>query len=127
MRRNDTELDQIKECVNRLEEAQHSGDGSGPSAAFWDSLLHTLVVNAAHNPVLTRVYEGLSVTMEKHIVRSRNLLLSIKGMPEKLIDEHRDLANSLEKKDPQRAIDSLRAHLEDALGELRNLKGLPTV
>jgi GntR family transcriptional repressor for pyruvate dehydrogenase complex len=126
MRRNDTELDQIKECVNRLEEVQLSGDGQSSRAAFWDSLLHTLVVNAAHNPVLTRVYEGLSVTMEKHIVRSRNLLLSIKGMPGKLLNEHRGLVSSLEEKEPRGAMDSLRTHLEDALEELRNLTGSRT-
>jgi GntR family transcriptional regulator, transcriptional repressor for pyruvate dehydrogenase complex len=122
VRRNETELEQMRECVRKLDEVQHSSDGGVSSGAFWDSLLHTLVVNAAHNPVLTRVYEGLSVTMEKHIIKSRNLLLSLPKMPEKIFAEHKSLVESIEEKDSLKAISSVRHHLEEALEELEKLK-----
>ncbi len=122
VRRNDTEIEQMRECVRKLDEVQYSEDRGVSSGAFWDSLLHTLVVNAAHNPVLTRVYEGLSVTMEKHIIRSRNLLLSIPKMSEKILTEHRILVDAIEGEDPQQAMRSIRHHLEEALEELEKLK-----
>lgn len=122
IRRNDTELDQMRECVRKLEEAQNSRSGENPTGAFWDSLLHTIVVNAAHNPILTRLYEGLSTTMEKHIIHSRNILLALSDMPDKILKEHRNLVNSIEEKDPQGAMGSLRVHLEEALEQLGKLK-----
>ncbi len=122
-RRNENELDQMRECVKRLNNIRDSADEMAASGAFWDSLLHTLVVDAAHNPILTRLYEGLATTMEKHIVRSRNLLLSLPDMSDRILQEHGNLVKSIADKDPDGAMNSLRNHLEKALKQLSRLKG----
>ena len=84
-------------------------------------MLHSLVLNATHNPVLVRVYEGLFATMEKYIVISRSKLLSLETWPEKILDEHRRLVDGIARKDPEAAASALRAHLEGALAKLGEL------
>jgi len=54
-RRTESELEQMRRCVAHLREVQADPDGGASSGAAWDSLLHALVVQAAHNPILTRV------------------------------------------------------------------------
>lgn len=122
LRRTEDELERMRKCVLQLEEAHTDPGGGASSGATWDSLLHNLVVGAAHNPVLTRVYEGLSTTMEKHIVTSRSLLLSLSGMSGKILEEHENLVEAIGRKDPERAMSSLRRHLEEALGQLVELR-----
>ncbi len=121
-RRTEGELEQMRKCVKHLEEVHSSPDGGASSGATWDSLLHALVVGAAHNPVLTRVYEGLTSTMEKQIVTSRGLLLRYSGMSGKILEEHELLVDSIARKDPEGAMGALRRHLEEALGQLSELK-----
>jgi len=122
LRRTEDELDQMRQCVLHLEEVHSMPDGGASSGAYWDSLLHSLVVSAAHNPVLTRVYEGLSTTMEKHIVMSRKLLMALSGMSGKILGEHEKLVESIAARDPEGAMGALRRHLEEALGQLEHLK-----
>lgn len=126
LRRTEEELEQMRKCVKHLEEVHSSPDGGASSGATWDSLLHSLVVGAAHNPILTRVYEGLTSTMEKQIVTSRGLLLRYSGMSGKILEEHELLVDSIARKDPEGAMEALRRHLEEALGQLAELKGCGT-
>jgi DNA-binding FadR family transcriptional regulator len=112
----------MRKCVLHLEEVHSTPDGGASSGAAWDSLLHALVVGAAHNPILTRVYEGLTSTMEKQIVTSRGLLLRYSGQSGKILAEHELLVDSIARKDPEGAMGALRRHLEEALGQLAELK-----
>lgn len=122
LRRTEDELEQMKKCVLQLEEVHAAPDGGASSGAYWDSLLHSLVVGAAHNPILTRVYEGLATTMEKYIVTSRSLLLSCSGMSGKILGEHELLVDSISRRDPEGAMAALRRHLEEAMGQLVELR-----
>lgn len=126
-RRTERELEQMRRCVAHLREVHAAPDGGASSGAAWDSLLHALVVGAAHNPVLTRVYEGLTSTMEKQIATSRRLLLQASGMPGKILQEHELLLDSIAKKDSEGAMAALRRHLGEALEQLEEIKnrGLP--
>lgn len=120
-RRTDAELARMKDCVAHLEAEQETLDRGLSSAAVWDTLLHTLVLNAAHNPVLSRMYEGLSSTMEKYIILSRSKLLALEGWSGKILDEHRRLVEAIEVRDPKAAQDALRRHLDGALRKLNEL------
>jgi len=119
VRRTDAELARMKECVRRLEEPDEGG--AAEAAAAWDAQLHTLVLRSAHNPVLDRVYEGLSATMEKYVVISRRKLLALDSWPAKILGEHRRLVAAIEAKDAESAREALREHLEGALLKLGEL------
>jgi GntR family transcriptional repressor for pyruvate dehydrogenase complex len=122
VRRDETELERMRECVLRLQEV-HDKPDCAPSGASWDTLLHAQMVNAARNPVLSRVYEGLFATMERYIVTSRTLLLSLEGWPLKVLNEHRRLVEALERRAPEAAQEAVRDHLAGALEKLSELRG----
>ncbi|PKL26442.1 MAG: hypothetical protein CVV27_20265 [Candidatus Melainabacteria bacterium HGW-Melainabacteria-1] len=117
VRRTDDELARMRECVRRLE----APDDGAEAAAVWDAQLHTLVLRAAHNPVLDRVYEGLSATMEKYVIISRHKLLALERWPEKILEEHRRLVSAIEARDADSAQRALREHLGGALRKLGEL------
>lgn len=126
-RRTENELEQMRRCVAHLREVHATPDGGASSGAAWDSLLHALVVQAVHNPVLTRVYEGFTSTMEKQIVKSRSMLLKYSGMSGKILQEHELLVDSIARRDPEGAMAALRRHLGEALKRLEEIRsqGLP--
>ena len=121
LRRTEVELARMRDCVAHLDAVQENPDRGLSSGAIWDTLLHTLVLNAAHNPVLSRMYEGLSSTMEKYIVLSRSKLLALGGWPEKILDEHRRLVDAIEARNSEAAQEALRSHLDGALSKLNEL------
>lgn len=121
-RRTERELEQMQRCVAHLREVHTAPDGGASSGAYWDSLLHALVVGAAHNPVLTRVYEGLTSTMERQIVTSRSLLLRYSGMSGKILHEHELLVDSIARGDSEGAMAALRRHLGEALEQLEDIR-----
>lgn len=120
-RRTEEELARMKQCVRRLDEVQGNPDHGFSSGAVWDTMLHALVLNAAHNPILSRVYEALASTMEKYIVISRSKLLALDGWPGKVFEEHKALVRAIESRDPEAAREALRRHLSGALQTLNDL------
>ncbi len=123
LRRTEDELERMRDCVRRLEAVQDNPDHGCSSGAVWDTLLHALVLNAAHNPVLSRVYEGLSAAMETYIDISRSKILALEGWPARILDEHRALVRAISDRDPEAAEAALRTHLSGALGKLEEMKG----
>lgn len=122
LRRSDEQLERMQECVARLVEV-HDGPSRGASSgAQWDSMLHMLVVQAARNPLLARLYEGMSATMDKYIVESRVKLLALEGWPQKIIEDHRALVAAIEARDERAARKAQEQHLGSALEMLRELK-----
>lgn len=123
LRRTEDELVKMKQCVEMLIQAHQEPDGGASKGAQWDSLLHMQIVNAAHNPLLTRLYEGLSATMDRYISMSRAKLLALPGWPAKIVQEHRILVSAIEKRDAQAAQEAQRQHLVSALEKLSALAG----
>jgi GntR family transcriptional repressor for pyruvate dehydrogenase complex len=122
VRRTEQELERMRDCVRHLENVQNDPDRGSSSGAVWDSTLHALVVNAAHNPVLMRMYEGLAATMERYIVVSRTTLMALDDWPGKILDEHRRIVEAIAARDPEDAMAALRKHLKSALEKLNELR-----
>ncbi|HUX41254.1 MAG TPA: FCD domain-containing protein [Rectinemataceae bacterium] len=121
LRRTEPELDKMKECLRMLESASGAADGGASSGAQWDSMLHKGIVDAAHNLLLSRLYEGLAMTMERHIVISRGRLLGLSDWPAKILAEHRELIEAIARRDAEAAVEAQKRHLESALEKLRTL------
>jgi GntR family transcriptional repressor for pyruvate dehydrogenase complex len=121
-RRSDDDLERMRECIHMLELVQASPDRGISSGAQWDSMLHKLIVDSARNPLLTRLYEGLSATMERYIDMSRTLLLRLEDWPSKILGEHREIVEAIARNDAAEAAAAQKKHLESALSQLKSMK-----
>ncbi|MDP2791722.1 MAG: FCD domain-containing protein [Rectinemataceae bacterium] len=121
LRRSDYELARMKECVAKLVAVHDSPSHGASSGGQWDSMLHMLVVQAARNPLLDRLYEGLSSTMDKYIVLSRIKLLALSDWPQKIIAEHSALVAAIEVQDETAAREAQSRHLGGALAMLKEI------
>lgn len=121
LRRSDYELARMKECVAKLVAVHDSPSHGASSGGQWDSMLHMLVVQAARNPLLDRLYEGLSSTMDKYIVLSRIKLLALSDWPQKIIAEHSALVAAIEAQDETAAREAQSRHLGGALAMLKEI------
>ncbi|PKL05782.1 MAG: hypothetical protein CVV53_07685 [Spirochaetae bacterium HGW-Spirochaetae-9] len=121
LRRDDGELAKMKDCVAKLIAIHDSPSHGASSGGQWDSMLHMLVVRAARNPLLDRLYEGLSSTMDKYIVLSRVKLLALPDWPQKIIADHSALVAAIDAKDEVAARDAQSRHLGSALAMLKEI------
>lgn len=121
-RHNDNEADRLRVCLEHLEALHRRGEAWDGEGAHWDSLLHRAVVEAAHNDVLQRIYEGLSEAMERHIGQSRRRLFSRLEWPDIVLAQHRELVESICSGDGERASAVAKEHIERALAEHRRLR-----
>jgi len=121
LRRDDDELAKMKDCVTKLVAMHDSPSHGASSGGQWDSMLHMLVVHAARNPLLDRLYEGLSSTMDKYIVLSRVKLLALPDWPQKIIADHSALVAAIEAKNETAAREAQSRHLGSALAMLKEI------
>jgi len=114
-RRTEEQLEKLYECIRQLRRIHFDGEEYEGEGAHWDSLLHTVIVDSANNKVLSRVYEGLSVLMEKYIGNSRRKLFSNLEWPEKILKQHTGLVEAIEGHEPHKAERKAREHIYEAM------------
>lgn len=106
-----SDLEKAKKCLSELERVDRSPEEDG---ARWDSLLHMSVVEGAQNPLISRVFEGLALLMERYIGNTRRQLFATPGLPEEVLNQHRRLVEALERGDDTGAMKITEEHLEMA-------------
>ncbi len=126
LRRNEEDLSRMRSCIDHLAAVQGNPDAGASTGAQWDSMLHMLVVEAAKNPLLTRLYEGMYSTMDKYITISRFKLLALEAWPAKILSEHTALVDAIAIKNSEKAIEAQRIHLASALEKLRDISNSAT-
>lgn len=118
-RRNPEQMDRLRECISNLERIHINGEQRKGEGAYWDSMLHTVIIESANNRLLSRVYEGLSALMEKYIGNSRRRLFPQLEWPEKILKQHKELAKAIEEGNRERAEALAREHIYEAMKQLK--------
>ncbi|HEY9053783.1 MAG TPA: FadR/GntR family transcriptional regulator [Rectinemataceae bacterium] len=121
LRRTEEDVVRMKTCISHLAGVQNQPDAGASTGAQWDSTLHMLVVEAAKNPLLIRLYEGMYSTMQNYISISRFKLLALESWPSRILSEHTALVNAIADRDVAGAVEAQRRHLSGALEKLRDL------
>lgn len=100
------DLQQITHCLDESEKA-----GTILDFEYWDGMLHQAILAAAHNTLLTDLYEainGVRRQPEWESLKQRSVT------PERLAryrEQHRDLVNALRRRDAQAASTAVKQHL----------------
>lgn len=116
--RTDTDLEALRSAIALRAEAERAGDVDAYVTA--DSRFHRAVVDAAGNPLLTRLYDALRENVVESIRRTTSL-------PEEgdLNDLHEGLLTAIENSAPERAR-TIAAELADELGFISAVVDDPT-
>ena len=96
----------MMEKVLALQEEQIA---RGESATDVDKSFHYIMARAAKNKAILRITDNVMDLLAE----SREQYLQVEGRPEKSILRHREVLDAIRARDPERAEESMRAHLVD--------------
>lgn len=114
-RRTGEELDKLKEFLAQLEENRPNNAEEMKRHARQEFLIHTVIVEAAHNIILSRVYEGIIALMEKNNEILHKAFSRGRDWIEQIITHHRAIIGAIEKKDSEKAAAYMKLHIEEAI------------
>ena len=110
-RRTEAQLEQMRECIRTINSISTKTREGVRAQAHYEYLFHTLVVEAAQNPILTRIWEGLVSLVEKNNeILHENLTQDEEWAP-RLARQHEATLKAIEEGDPAAAAQGMRTHL----------------
>lgn len=112
-RRTEEQLRQMKECLRTMESISTKTREGVRAHAHYEYLFHTLVVEAAQNPILTRIWEGLVSLVEKNNEILHENLTQDEGWAPRVGAQHEATLKAIEEKDPAGAARGMRTHLQE--------------
>ncbi|MGC9369498.1 MAG: FadR/GntR family transcriptional regulator [Paracoccaceae bacterium] len=77
-----------------------------------DAGFHSAIVDAAYNIVLTHTMAPVYELMRRGVFYDRSLIERKPGVREALLAQHREIAEAIFSRDPERAAEAARAHID---------------
>lgn len=125
IRRNDRDIVEIRKILSKLRELREGNHPEiGALGMRLNALLHTAIVEAAHNTILIRIYEGTSRLYTEGIMALENLErnnLPYEIWPEAIFHEHQAIVDAIIKGDPEGAQSSAVDHLENSKNRIQGI------
>lgn len=118
-RRSQSEVVLLEECLNHLTMDPCSTETEKKAHAHLEFHFHSLIMQASHNPVLSRIFEGLSALTERV-----NEVLHLKLIGEKewwlehVLTQHRTMLDAIKNGDGKSAGDAMRQHISESLSQI---------
>lgn len=110
-RRTDEDIRKLHECYDNFVACPWRTPEEQAQNGKWEALLHHLVTEAAHNPILSRLNESINSLVERNNVLVHPDMLEEKGWIELVQQRHGTLIKAVEDKDSKLAGESLKMHL----------------
>ncbi|MCF7935982.1 MAG: FCD domain-containing protein [Synergistales bacterium] len=110
-RRTGEQLERLRACFNDLSRTRLDDSRSVRMSAHHEYIFHSLIIEAAHNDILSRIYEGLSSLMEKNNEMLHESLTRSADWGKRVIEHHRNILGAIEEQDPERAAEWMKTHL----------------
>lgn len=115
-RRTEDDIRKLWECFRNFEKTPLVTEEDRHASARWENVLHALVVDSAHNVILSRIYEGISFLMELNNDMMHMTLMSMNpGWVAHIVEQHRRVIEAIEARDPQVASEWMKEHFEDTI------------
>lgn len=106
-RRTEEELIHIGEALDQMEKDAASG-ASGEDS---DYHFHKAVAEAAHNPLIIRLWLTVGDSMQQAMKVARNKFFNAIGTKDRLLEEHRKIYEAIKEKDAAKASEYMLDHL----------------
>ena len=118
LRRTDDDLRKLRGCFEAFSTCPCNTPEEQAQNGKWEALLHHLVMEAAHNPLLSRLNEGIDLLVERNNALMHPYNLMEKGWIEHITYQHRGIIEAIEGRRHRDAGAILREHLLDAVNLL---------
>ena len=104
----------MKNCLTGLESLIPHTEEEIKAHARYEFLLHSLIVEAAHNTILSRIFEGIVSLVERNNeILHQNLIKDVQWQ-NKIIMHHKQIFKAIKDKDPQKSGTTMAHHIEEA-------------
>jgi AcrR family transcriptional regulator len=115
-RRTDEDVRKLRECFRNFEKTPLATEEDRHASARWENVLHSLIVDSAHNVILSRIYEGISFLMELNNDMMHMTLMNVNDRwVEHIIEQHRRIIDAIEARDSDAALREMKGHFEDTV------------
>jgi len=111
LRRTDLQLGEMKKCLDILKSICIRTKEDMRMHAHYEYLFHTLVIEAAQNPILSKIWEGLASLVEKNNELLHEELTQDEEWAPLLASQHEAILDAIERKNPVVAACGMRNHL----------------
>ncbi len=115
LRRTEDDLRKLWSCFEAFSSCPYETPEDLVQNGKWEALLHHLVTEAAHNPLLSRLNEGIDLLVERNNALMHPYNIMEEGWIEHITDQHRRIIEAVEGRNPREAGSVLREHLVDAV------------
>lgn len=119
LRRTDDDLRKIHECFDSFVSCPYTTKEEQERNGKWEALLHRLVNDAAHNPILSRINESINKLVESNNSLVHHHILHEPGWIEHIQKQHRMIIQALEEKNSTVAGNVLKEHLIESVNMIK--------
>lgn len=120
LRATDVDLAAIRAQLAALEAAHGRADHGGEAAADVD--LHMLIYEATHNVVLLHMMRAVADLLRRGIFYSREQFYGRPGLRDAVMAQHREIAEAVLARDPDRAEKAADDHLRFIAGAIEDIR-----
>ena len=103
-----TDISKIKACLLAMAEAIERGEHTANS----DLAFHRALIKATHNPAYCNVHDTIAVVFNEGMQSSQESLYMSEGQRLAVLEDYRLIYDAIKKKQPEKARDLMRKHLE---------------
>ncbi len=129
-RRTEDDLKKLKACMVNLAEGDRVTEEEKKKSADWELVFHNLVIEAAHNTIMSRVNEGLFSIIERNETLSSVLFMGSEesfdddndNWFEIIVEQHQSLLQAIESQDSEKALAMMTQHHQESLEKVGRLK-----
>ncbi len=119
LRRTEEDLQKIRECFDNFISCPFSTKEEQERNGKWEALLHRLVTDAAHNPILSRINESINQLVESNNSLVHHHILHEPGWIEHIQKQHKEIIQALEDMNPKKAGAVLKEHLIESVTTIK--------
>lgn len=119
LRRTEDDLRKIHECFDSFVSCPFTTKEEQERNGKWEALLHRLVNDAAHNPILSRINESINKLVESNNSLVHHHILHEPGWIEHIQKQHRMIIQALEEKNSTVAGNVLKEHLIESVNMIK--------
>ena len=115
LRRTEGDIQKMRECYDSFVKCPFLTEKERIQSGKWEALLHHLLTEAAHNPILSRINESIDALIERNNAIAHTYLIEESGWFIHIQKQHAEIIDAVERHDAKQAGDILHIHMLESV------------